>query len=217
MICFTDNDVLLKLAAWNLLEETLIVLETSRAEVFVLPAAHHKIKKDRRGELAAKHGPEGIGRALDFIDSVQKVTQGSDAEEQAAMIAVKGIDEGEELLFSATRDVEAFFVATGDKNSLRALASAPTCASIYDRLCGRVICLEQIVAWLIPHVGFEEVRSRIVPFRECDQSMKSVFGSGSLAEQANVQRSLTSYIGTLRSEVGFLLVDDNEWITRGPL
>ena len=213
MICLTDNDVLLKLATWNLLEETVEVLETTREEIFVLPTAKYKIKTDRRGELAARHGPEGIGRALDFIDSVQTITKGSDPDEQAAMIAVKGIDEGEELLFSATRDEDAFLIATGDKRSLKALADAPTCAAIYDRLCGRVICLEQIVARLIPHVGFEYARSQIVPFRECDTGMKSTFGSGHLAEEANVQRSLAARINDLHFQVGSLLVPDNEWIT----
>lgn len=214
MICLTDNDVLLKLAAWNLLEETIAVLETTREEIFVLPTAQYKIKKDSRGELVAKYGEAGIRRVLDFIASVQKISQGSDPEEQAAMIAVNGIDDGEELLFAATKELDVFLVATGDKNSLRALASAPTCTAIYERLCGRVICLEQIVARLISSVGFEEARTRIVPFRECDTSIKAAFGSGSLAEETNVQRSLAKRINDLHSEVGHLLVPDNEWIAK---
>ena len=214
MICLTDNDVLLKLASWNLLEETVEVLETTREEIFVLPTAKYIIKNDRHGKLVARYGPEGISRALDFINSVQTITQGSDPDEQAAMIAVKGIDEGEELLFSATKDEDAFLVATGDKNSLRALSDAPTCAAIYDRLCGRVICLEQIVARLVPYVGFENARSRIVPFRECDTGMKSTFGSGHLAEETTVQRSLAIRINELHSQVGSLLVPNNDWINQ---
>jgi len=212
VICLSDNDVLLKLGAWDLLEEAITVLETRREDIFVLRSARYKIRKDARGELAAKYGPDGARRVLDFIETVREIEQGPDPEEQAAMIAVKGIDEGEEVLFSATKGMDAYIVATGDKNSLRALAAAPTCTAIYQRLRGRVICLEQIVTRLIPHIGFEQARSQVVPLRGCDKSIQVAFGSGLLAEEANVKRSLSIRINQLRSEVGLLLISDNEWV-----
>lgn len=214
MICFTDNDVLLKLAAWNLLEEAIAVLETTREEIYVLRSARFVIGNDKQGKFSSKFGKEAVQQTLQFITTVQEITQAADPEEQALLNIVNGIDEGEALLFGATKDTEVFIVATGDKNSLRALANAPTCSLIYQRMSGRVICLEQIMARLVPYVGFDEVRRRVVPLRDCDKSIKSAFGSGLLAEERNVQRSLASRISELYSEVGTLLVPDNEWITQ---
>ena len=214
MICFTDNDVLLKLSAWNLLEEAITVLDTTRKEIYVLRTARFVIGKDKQARFSTKYGSQAVQRTLEFIETVQEITQGADPEEQALLNAINGIDEGEAFLFGATRDLDLFLVATGDKNSLRALANAPSCAPIYQRMSGRVICMEQIMARLIPHVGFEEVRRRVVPARDCDNSLKSAFGSGLLAEEVNVKRSLTVRINELHSEVGPLLVPDNDWITQ---
>lgn len=214
MICLADNDVLLKLAACNLLDDAVPALETTKSEFFVLPTAKYKIGYDRQNKLQAKYGVDGIKRTLEFIQTVQEIVAPPDIDERDLLLTVDNIDAGEDVLFAATQHRDVYIVATGDKRCLRALASAPTCQPIYDRMSGRVICLEQIIARLIPHLGFNEVRQRVVPVRDCDTSLKAAFGSGLQASEENVRRSLASRITDIRAETGNLLVLDNEWVTQ---
>lgn len=218
MICFADNDVLLKLAACDLLEEAVFVLGSTRSEVYVLPTAKYKIGHDRQKRLQGNYGSGGVARTLEFIETVQEIASASDPEERDLLLAIDGIDAGEEVLFAATRGLDFYLVATGDKRSLRALALSSSCQPIYERMSGHIVCLEQIIARLIPHLGFEEVRSRVVPAvrsGNCDTSLKSAFGSGLQTTEDNVRRSISSRIVSLRSEVGELLIPDNDWITSG--
>ncbi|MGO8671963.1 MAG: hypothetical protein ACLQVD_11430, partial [Capsulimonadaceae bacterium] len=106
-----------------------------------------------------------------------------------------------------TKSLNEYLVATGDKRSQRALATAPGCESICDRMAGNVICLEQTIVRLIDAIGFETVLERIVPVRECDTAIKAAFGSGLRAENNNVLLSLSARIKELRAETGSLLID----------
>jgi len=56
----------------------------------------------------------------------------------------KNVDEGEAALIAATADKDVFWLTTGDKKCLEALATDPNLESVCKRLRGRVICLEQI-------------------------------------------------------------------------
>ena len=117
-----------------------------------------------------------------------------------------GIHAGEAVLFSATIRFDYFILATGDKNSLRALASSPACQPIALRLCGHVICLEQIVTRVIQHFGFTHAKDKIVPARSCDTALRAAFGSGDAATESNVLAALDEYINELRSLAIDLLV-----------
>jgi len=120
-------------------------------------------------------------------------------EELQLLAAVDGIDPGEAVLFAATSQFSQYLLATGDKSSLRALVSTPTCRPIAQRICGHVICLEQIVKRVIQHCGFSYVQGKIIPARACDTALRVAFGSGCDATEANVLAALGSYINELRS------------------
>lgn len=93
----------------------------------------------------------------------------------------------------ATRGEIDFLLLSGDKNFMKALFSIPD-PTIYNRLCGRVVCLEQFVLKLIEVKGFSWVRERVLPERDCDRALKACFGSGEQATEANVRETLISYI-----------------------
>ena len=209
MICLADNDFVLKLAACDLLNETLDVLGLDRSEVYVLPTAKYKIAKDKR--LPARYG-EGVGRALTFLASVVEISFTPDPDELVLLSEVKdsetgerSIHEGERVLLASTSGLDDFLLATGDKNCLRALSSAPGCAAIRARCGGRVVCLEQTILWLIDANGFEYVRAKAVPARGCDTALRAAFGSGMDATQENVTLALTAYIEELDQETAGLL------------
>jgi hypothetical protein len=121
----------------------------------------------------------------------------------ATLSSAHGVDAGEAVLFSATIRFDHYLLATGDKNSLCAVASTPACWSIALRLCGHVICLEQIVTRVVQHFGFGYVKDKIVPVRSCDTALRAAFGSGDAAAESNVLATLDGYINELR----FLPID----------
>lgn len=101
--------------------------------------------------------------------------------------------------------MESFYLITGDKRCLIALAEASQLVEIRQRLLGRVICLEQIILKLIETQGFNEVLVKVLPGREYDTALKAIFGSGEKATQENVLQMLEGYIGKLRIKTSGLL------------
>ena len=203
MICLADNDYLLKLAACDLLDETISLLGIATSNVFVLPTAKYKIAKDTGGRLRARYR-NGIDRALAFLDSVSEISVTPNADEQALLNEVKDPDtgqrlihEGEQILLGTSGAFGEFLLATGDKNCLRALAAARTCEEIYVRHISRVICIEQTILWLIEDQGFQYVLRKVVPASRCDTALQAAFGSGLNAQQEDVIYTLTKYMEEL--------------------
>jgi hypothetical protein len=201
VICLVDSDIIYKLAMCNLLDDTLTALDSARTDVYVLPTAKYKfgVARRRPGTGEQRYGNEVFARIRDFLASVREIDVAGPSEELQLLASIDGIDAGEAILFSATVEFDQYFLATGDKTSLRALALTPVCLSIAQRICGHVICLEQIVKRVIQHFGFSYVKDRVVPARACDTALSAVFGSGWDATEPNVLAALDSYINELRS------------------
>jgi hypothetical protein len=121
---------------------------------------------------------------------------------------VLGIDAGEAILFSSTAAYPDSLLATSDKRSLIALSGAngEVCQRVRERLAGRVICFEQTLLRVMNAVGFDIVRTRAVPARNCDTALRAVFGSGLEATEAGVRDGLTRYVADLKGQTGALLV-----------
>ncbi len=204
MSLLSDNDIIYKLAACDLLDETLVVLGVTYTDVYVLPTARYKFGITRNPARAqARYGPDVVARIRDFLASVRELDIVGPPEGLQLLAEVDGVDAGEAVLFSATIRFDHYLLATGDKNSLCAVASTPACQSIALRLCGHVICLEQIVTRVIQHFGFAYVQDKIVPARSCDTALRAAFGSGDAATESNVLATLDGYINELR----FLPID----------
>lgn len=200
MIVLFDNDIIYKLAACDLLDEALAVLEVTYTDVYVLPTAKYKFgttKNPARAE--ARYGRDVIARIRNFLANVRELDVVGPPEELQLLAEIDGIDSGEAVLFSATVRFDNYLLAMGDKNSLHAVASTPTCQPIARRLSGNVICLEQIVTRVIAHFGFAYVKDKVVPARSCDTALRAAFGSGDAASESNVLAALDEYINELRS------------------
>jgi len=204
MLCLSDNDIVLKLAEFDLLKESLEVLSVKKNEVYVLPTALRVVTTSKL--IAANHTRDAIDRAAKFLKSVQVIAN-ADATEVGALLSVPMIDPGEATIFAATKGLAAYLVATGDKRSLRAIAAAGgPCTNIAARLHGRVICLEQILVRLITHLGYAAVQKKV---GRCvgDTCVDHAFAGGKPSHpQAECLRWLTEYIDELRKETGPLLV-----------
>ncbi len=126
------------------------------------------------------------------------------------LLQTEDIDDGEALLTTYVYQIlqaDPSFQAlifTGDKRYFRALASL-SIPILQASLPHRFWCLEQLIHRAIGTYGFETIRDKIVPVRECDMVLKAVFGSGPLATENNSMQTLNSYIEDLRKATGNLL------------
>ncbi len=201
MICLSDNDIIYKLASCNLLEDALAGLDVASTDVYVLPTAKYKFGLARRSSAkrASPDSDEVRTRIRDFLACVREIEVPGPPEELQLLSGVDGIDAGEAVLFSATANFEDYLLATGDKTSLRALATTPRVRPIAVRVRGHVICLEQIIHRVIQNFGFSYVKKKVLPAHVCDTALHVAFGSGREATEANVVAALDSYIWELRS------------------
>ena len=200
VIYFLDNDIILKLSAFNLLDAAIAALKISPENLRVLDTAQHVFKRNRK--VSQKYSEVTRERAIDFVKSCQTVKPVDSPE---FIVLGQMLDVGEATLVAATREVSPFIFMTGDKRCLRDLATKAELTEVAERLRGRVICLEQVILLLIRQQGFEIIKQYILPMLDCDTSLKACFGSGEKAIERNVIEALEGYITDLeKSSIGLL-------------
>lgn len=87
-----------------------------------------------------------------------------------------------------------FYIATGDKKCMRALIKCPELQATKYKFMGRFICLEQLIVKLIEAKGFDLVREKITPMKDCDKVLQVAFGSGLRSTESNSLLVLNNYI-----------------------
>ncbi|PZO60756.1 MAG: hypothetical protein DCF15_01605 [Phormidesmis priestleyi] len=211
-----DNDIIKKLATFELFEETIKLFEAAPTEIRVLATAKYKFRGDlAKLEKGRLRQPEAklvnYKRTIELAETLPQIDQARvDSELLEQLCTFEGIDAGEAVLTTYVSQVlqkdeagEAF-ILTGDKRYLKALAEValPELQALFKN---RFWCLEQLILRDICEYGFEAVRDKIVPVRDCDKACRAVFGSGDRATEKNVIVAIAGYIETLRAETGDLL------------
>ena len=202
MICFLDNDIILKLSALDLLDATVEVLKISPENLRVLDTARFVFQSSRT--VSKKYSEVGRERAIGFVDGCQTVNPLPSPEFD---VLQQRLDVGEATLIAATREVDPFVLMTGDKRCLQDLAMQVELAEVTERLWGRVICFEQVILLLIRQQGFETIKKHVLPMLDCDMSLKACFGSGEKAIEKDVVSALEGYVTALEKSAIGLLAD----------
>ena len=201
LICFLDNDILIKLSAFGLFDEVVAILNLDWTQLQVISTAQYAF---RSKAFIAKYSESVCQKAIAITQKCQKVMVENSLEAEL-LNGFAGIDIGEAALIVATRSQTDFLLLSGDKNCMTQLATIPE--QIYKRLCGRVICLEQIILKLIEVRDFVFVRDRVLPMVSCDKSLQICFGYSTPASEENVIAGLNSYINDIRQQTPNLLAD----------
>ena len=100
MICFTDNDILHKLAAFDLWEEARTVLSVSPKEVLLLPTAPFVLGLKDPAKAMTRHGTALASRLQAMVATSGTVEGFPAVEDQVALAGVLGIDQGEAILIA---------------------------------------------------------------------------------------------------------------------
>ena len=209
-----DNDIIKKLATFQLFDRTLQLFDASSEQVNILETAQYKFEGDwKKFEAGKSRKPEdpliNYKQVLYLTKTLPKISESDiDQEIFIQLSNIENIDTGEAILTSHAIQIiqkdKLAQIFTGDKRFIKALAKV-NLPIIQESLNHKLWCLEQLVLKNIEANGFETIKDLIVPVRECDTAIKSVFGSGLQSTSENSLPTLKKYIEECREEAGNLL------------
>ena len=204
MTLFVDNDALLKLASYDLLETALTNFSIRPEDIHVLATAKYALlpAKDRLRRCKTE---ECANRLDSFLSKATKLTSdGVDSDTLEALIAKPGIDPGEALMLTvATTDLDTYII-TGDKRALEALQIGNGLDNVCEALAGRVLSLELLFSFLV-EADFARVQTCVRSQPGVDKALTNAFGVSAPAGLESVRAALNSYVEHLRRQTGELL------------
>ena len=182
-----DNDIILKLATFDLFEYTLNTLGIEQKQIKILDSFKYKfikqIKRKRGNKSCCQVEKYNIEKALKLNENLARLypefldNRTKDIYNQILNYNLKDdgqnntIDQGEAILISyisyLNQQGGSHYLLTGDKRCLRALNNSGF-TNIIESLEGKVWCLEQLILKNIEKNSFENVKNKIVPFNNCD-------------------------------------------------
>lgn len=204
MTLFIDNDALLKLANYDLLETAFTMFGVRPEDIHVLATAKYVLlpAKDRLRHCRN----QGSANRLDaFLSKVTKLNaEGVDSEMLDALVAQPGIDSGEALMLAMGASDPESHVITGDKRAVAALNAGKNLEGVNAALAGRILSLELLFLFLIEG-DFARVQTCVRNQPGIDKALTNAFGVSAPASLESVRGALNSYVEHLRRLTGALL------------
>jgi hypothetical protein len=176
MIFLHDVDIVLKLAACDMLQALPTLLECDEADLRILDTAKFKIRQLGRQKRYRK---EVVQSALAFCEAREVVPQVENVELLTALVDLgPGIDAGEAVLFAIASEKTDACVLTGDKRSIQLLGSHPSEPAQSAGLKGRILCFEQILLRYEACFGYEKLRLACCAATDADGVLRLAFSNG---------------------------------------
>lgn len=205
MEALVDNDILMKVACYGLLDELLSQTVSSTDLLGILGATRFVVAKKIRKRVL-RRDKEATVRALEaFIQRITTVEPTIDEQrmaadfELAAQRAGVALDTGESqlcavLIFRAVRQLY-----TGDKRAIQAMQDLLEADTRLISLCNKVKCLEQLVLQSITEGNVSLFRAAICSEPETDAALTICFSCTSKGiSLEEISHALNSYINDLR-------------------
>lgn len=208
-----DNDVIIKVSAYDLAAEILSTTEIENTPPAMLGVGRFVVQ-DRlsRGRWLVE--PERARASFDRLLAKIILLEPNEAElsaaaelEAAATRLDLDLDGGESQLLAVLIARGSRLLLTGDKRAVRAIAQVAAADTE-----GRIASLEQLIAHLMRHSDLTELRARVCSEPGADRTLSICFGCNREAAPAieEVRAGLSSYLRHLRGEApGCLLVSDD--------
>lgn len=198
MILLSDNDLVIKLAQCDLIDEALGSLEANRSDCFVLNTMKYSLRLNEPDKAIAKYvgSPQAFDRINELLESCSIL---SAAPMQYDLLEhlneIPNIDPGEQALFLHAKDNDTnsvdYRILTGDKKALRAICNYDQLEA-FEFLRTKIVCLETCMMDLIDFVGFDYVNQKVSAARpqvveaKYDKILRAAFGQG-----RNIEHCLT--------------------------
>jgi hypothetical protein len=213
MKAVVDNDILLKGACYNLIDEVILWISSSAQEtVGVLGTARFVLPNKIRKATLNTDKDVVIKRLLAIIDQVTtleptevELLLAADLELLGQQIGVN-LDSGESQLCALMILREIEILLTGDKRAIMAIESLSKSRDDLVALEGKVMCFEQVILGLF-YRDRNHIRSSICSEPKVDKTLSICFSctcEGILSQSC--KEGLESYISSLRSSASRVLV-----------
>lgn len=196
-----DNDILHKGAGYGLLQEFLSAIPAQLHEVGILGAAKYVVRyRLKREKLdAAASTFEGVIEQMQQLEPTAEEAQFAAQLEFEAQRMNLNIDVGESILCAITiiRTLER--LVSGDKRAIGGFEGLAKCFAEFEKLKGKVICLEQLLVRLL-ETNAGAVRQAICGQTHLDRALTVCFScSNPEVDPASWADGLASYIHHLRN------------------
>lgn len=208
-----DNDVVLKVACYALVDETVAAATIDDIPPAMLGVGRFVV----RGRLARAPNIADRARATAAFErmlAAMSLVEPDDAEMAAAAdLEAEAnrrdleLDGGESQLLAMLANRACKLLVTGDKRAIAAMAIVAAAQA-----GSRVACLEQLIAHVVSASGTSAVRPRICAEPKVDRAVTGCFACSSPAapDDVDVMDGLASYIGHLDRSAPGVLVPGND-------
>lgn len=164
MIVLADNDLILKLAQCDLLDQLQEILGVPVAGIFVTSTAKYQLLGKTREKGVARCGnEESYDRLVRFLEGTQILPAIVDVGLLSQLANIPNIDVGEQQLFASAVEIDDPILLTGDKRSLQAvIESRAVIDGVYGSLEGRVVVFETILLLALSRYGFPALKQKLL-------------------------------------------------------
>lgn len=200
-----DNDALLKLARFGLLDTLVDMFSVNVHDIRVLATARYSLLPAKNRLLRCRD--EGSANSLeDFLTKSEPLNLvDTNTSLLDALSAIPSIDAGEALLLAVGASDHEALVITGDKRALTALCAEPSISHVADSLAGRVVTLE-VIFWQLVKNDFTHTQSCVRSKPGVDKAISNAFGMSAPATIDSAREALASYINHLQGITSGLLL-----------
>ncbi len=187
MILLSDNDLVVKLAQCDLLDEALASFEAKRSDCFVLSTIRHSLRLGNPDKSIERYvgSPQAFERISEFLEHCNVLQEAPILDLIDHLIEIPEIDVGEQALFLHAKDNHDkkldYFMLTGDKRALRAICAYDQLYA-FEFLRTKVVCLESCMMDMIDYAGFDYINEKVSAARpqiveeKYDKVLRAAFG-----------------------------------------
>lgn len=206
-----DNDVLVKGAAYELLDELFQVISTSNAEIgllgasrFLVPGRLRKAQLNKEPEVAVLHFEDLVKQA----NTIEPTGEESRLAGELEFLAQKknlSLDSGESQLVAVLILRSLNNLVTGDKRAIASLEEVAGELINIEDIRGKVICIEQLFLRLVGKFG-QIISSEVCMEPHIDKALSICFCCHQSNSTSNQWlEGLKSYIENVRTKAPILL------------
>ncbi len=196
-----DSDIFILLASAGLIGRVAALLGVEDGNIRRLEALPHQLD---RGKAFKKNYSDAVRRkAVAECNGIAPlIDRPADDALFQLLNEVEAIDEGEALLLALAAENPAYYIASGDKRAMRALAAAPTLQAVRDALRCRIVCLEAVLRLLVTADGVQATAAAFAAVRDKHTTLRVVFSEVGSTDQAQCLQYIDSYLNELIKTIG---------------
>lgn len=198
---FVDSDIFVLLAASGSLPRVAELLGFSLEQLGRLAALPHMLRNGK--SFRKKYAQDVRDKASSVADAVPAIVERpQDDERLELLLSIRGIDEGEALLYGLLAESTHCWLTSGDKTAMRALVGQESLQSVRSLIAGRVICLESILKMLIRADGVAAIAQAWLPLKDSYKSLAVIFSEVNCKDQDQCLECLDSIVNDLQNTLG---------------